>query len=326
MRYSAAFSYYGGKSKLASLYPPPRGSRIVEPFGGSAAYALRHAEGRQVWINEKDPHIFAVWRFLQSEYAAFYINALPDRIAAGEQATNLHSLAHLCVEAAYRRDPLRDDHVADLGFEVLIRGGLHPGTLGARLCDTATSMGAMAWNGQRTPDVAGTPRFKRRTRWVIDRVRGWQITNLDWVQVFQDLACSSSNAATVFVDPPYDNLAGKQYRSTLQQGDYASLGLRCRQLADLGYHVIACENAGAAWLPFVPLGESRRRGFNTVDRRTNVAEVYWQGGGPDEESGVRNPSPVGRVLDAFDRVRAQTGGIESAFGADSPAARARRRP
>lgn len=53
--------------------------------------------------------------------------------------------------------------------------------------------------------------------------------------------------ATWFVDPPYVD-KGRYYRH--RDVDYAHLAQWCTQRRG---QVIACENAGAAWLPFVPL-------------------------------------------------------------------------
>ena len=35
------WSYYGGKSKVVDYYPTPKQSKIIEPFAGSARYALK---------------------------------------------------------------------------------------------------------------------------------------------------------------------------------------------------------------------------------------------------------------------------------------------
>jgi len=65
------FYYYGGKRRLAPFYPPPLYDVIVEPFGGSAAYALRHldpAKGarpvERVVVVEKDPRVCETWERL----------------------------------------------------------------------------------------------------------------------------------------------------------------------------------------------------------------------------------------------------------------------
>ena len=59
------FSYYGSKSKIAHLYPPPTHDVIVEPFAGSARYSLLHWE-RDVLLLDANPIVVAVWEYLMS--------------------------------------------------------------------------------------------------------------------------------------------------------------------------------------------------------------------------------------------------------------------
>lgn len=58
------FSYYGSKSKIVHLYPPPKFGTIIEPFAGSARYALRYFD-RDVVLADKYSVIIDVWRYLQ---------------------------------------------------------------------------------------------------------------------------------------------------------------------------------------------------------------------------------------------------------------------
>lgn len=57
------FSYFGSKWTIATSYPAPMHRTIVEPFAGSAGYALRYAS-REVILVERDPVVASVWRFL----------------------------------------------------------------------------------------------------------------------------------------------------------------------------------------------------------------------------------------------------------------------
>lgn len=58
------FGYYGGKWRDAlKNYPAPRHGTIVEPFAGSAGYAMRYPD-RRVVLCERDPILVAVWRYL----------------------------------------------------------------------------------------------------------------------------------------------------------------------------------------------------------------------------------------------------------------------
>jgi site-specific DNA-adenine methylase len=44
------FPYYGSKWRAARAYPPPLHRQIVEPFAGSAGYALRYRSREAVYV------------------------------------------------------------------------------------------------------------------------------------------------------------------------------------------------------------------------------------------------------------------------------------
>ena len=58
------FSYYGSKSKVINAYPSPKHSKIIEPFAGSARYALKWFD-RDVLLVDKYEVIVRVWHYLQ---------------------------------------------------------------------------------------------------------------------------------------------------------------------------------------------------------------------------------------------------------------------
>lgn len=70
------WSYYGSKSKLVKYYLPPKYGKIIEPFGGTAKYALRYWEN-DVIITELFHKIFKIWKFLQ-QASKNDILSLPD--------------------------------------------------------------------------------------------------------------------------------------------------------------------------------------------------------------------------------------------------------
>lgn len=70
------FSYYGSKSKIAHLYPPPKHGLIIEPFAGSARYALRYWD-REVQLYDVSEYVVEVWRYL-IQATAKDILSLPD--------------------------------------------------------------------------------------------------------------------------------------------------------------------------------------------------------------------------------------------------------
>ena len=58
------FSYYGSKSKIVDYYPPPKYGKIIEPFAGSARYALKYWQN-EVLIVDKNEYIIKLWKWLQ---------------------------------------------------------------------------------------------------------------------------------------------------------------------------------------------------------------------------------------------------------------------
>lgn len=59
------FSYYGSKSKLIHFYPSPRHGLIIEPFAGSARYALKWFDRDVLLVDSRDV-IIQTWRYLQA--------------------------------------------------------------------------------------------------------------------------------------------------------------------------------------------------------------------------------------------------------------------
>jgi len=73
------FSYYGAKTKIVHLYPPPKFGRVIEPFAGSARYALRYFE-KEVLLVDKFDRLIEVWLWLQKASKADILG-LPDQPA-----------------------------------------------------------------------------------------------------------------------------------------------------------------------------------------------------------------------------------------------------
>lgn len=186
MRIKAPISYYGGKSKIAHLYPPPTHNLIVEPFAGSAAYSWLHRKGRSVWLNDLDSRTYSIWKFLTSPEACDIVETfVPDSVVAGQKISEII--------------PAELD-----GLVEICRAEANQGTQGAKgVHDQITSMGAKCW------------KVKRKLREVIPEVANWKITNAS----YDDLA---NVEAAWFVDPPYSNKAGARYRTS--NIDYDQLG------------------------------------------------------------------------------------------------------
>jgi len=58
------FSYYGSKSKIVDYYPPPKYSKIIEPFAGSARYSLKYFD-RDITLIDKYDVIVRIWNWLK---------------------------------------------------------------------------------------------------------------------------------------------------------------------------------------------------------------------------------------------------------------------
>lgn len=57
--------YFGSKQKLADKYPPPKHTKIIEPFAGSARYSLKYFD-RDILLIDKYPIIIEIWHYLQN--------------------------------------------------------------------------------------------------------------------------------------------------------------------------------------------------------------------------------------------------------------------
>lgn len=95
------FYYYGRKKRLAKWYPEPTYDTIIEPFAGSAAYAL-HGENwkRQVILVERDPKVVEVWKWLINDATQAEIDALPP-LTKGEKSADFLQILHCVSKGAF---------------------------------------------------------------------------------------------------------------------------------------------------------------------------------------------------------------------------------
>lgn len=106
------------------------------------------------------------------------------------------------------------------------------------------------------------PRIKERVASQVDSIRHWRII----CGTYED---ADDEAATWFVDPPYSNAAGRRYPR--HELDYAELGQWVRTRRG---QVIACEQSGATWLPFVHLHAAKATSGSRRSSRYS-AEAVW---------------------------------------------------
>lgn len=207
------FSFYGAKWRTVPEYPAPELGYVVEPFAGSACYALRYWR-RSVVLVERDPIIAELWRYL--------LQADPRRILVLPDLEVGQNVDDLDLEEAER---------------FLIGFWLNPATSAPR---KTLSVWAAKW--KTAQQLYWGPRVRRRVARQLEFVRHWTILEGDYSK-------APDVEGTWFVDPPYSTPAGRCYR--YNDLDFEQLGTWCQSRRG---RVIVCEQAGAQWLPFEPLG------------------------------------------------------------------------
>lgn len=222
------FSFYGGKWRdTPKNYPAPAHDVIVEPFAGSAGYALRHHTKRVV-LCDLDPVLAGVWSYLVRVSSA-EILAIPDVPDGGTVAD-----MGLCDEARWL-----------VGFWVN-RGASRPRNKPSK------------WmrDGQSPTSFWGE-RVRNTIAKQVDQIRHWEVHNVGYER------CPVTGPATWFVDPPYQH-AGRHYAFSSQQINFDHLGDWCRSRQG---QVIVCENDGATWLPFQRVTDTKttRAGRRSIE-------------------------------------------------------------
>lgn len=222
------FGFYGGKWRDAiKHYPAPRHSVIVEPFAGSAGYAVRY-HSRQVILCEADPVIAGVWDYL-IKVSAEEILAIGDIDPEG----SVDDLG-LCQEAA-----------ALVGFW-MNRGVSRPRKKPSRWMRERIRPGSF-WGDRVRNTIASQ----------VGAIRHWKVHNVSYAE------CPVAGPATWFIDPPYQG-AGRHYTYSADRINFEHLGAWCQARSG---QVIVCENEGADWLPFKRLAEVKttRAGKRSVE-------------------------------------------------------------
>lgn len=141
------FSYYGSKSKVIDLYPAPKHKRIIEPFAGSARYALKYWE-HDVLLVDKYHVIVSIWQYLKQASRTDLLS-LP-KLKHGDKISNYKTLSQ--VERDF------------LGF--LVIGGVE---------SPRNAVGS--FDGV---DVEGD---LKRIAGQLSKIRHWQIKQLDYAEL-----------------------------------------------------------------------------------------------------------------------------------------------
>jgi site-specific DNA-adenine methylase len=223
------FTYYGGKWRLAPKYPAPLHDTVIEPFCGAAGYATRYYQ-KKVILYDSSPIIAGIWDYLIRS-SAEEIRCLPSFVD------------HI------------DDHRICQEAKWLIGFWLQPATFYP--CKITSKYMLYDTNGTRT----WGPKVKERIASQVDFIRHWEIH-------CKQYHAAPNMAATWFIDPPYNNKAGKKY--TQKMHDYRHLSHWCQ--TRLG-QVMVCENEGARWLNFKPFADTISA--NGRNRKRVSKEVIW---------------------------------------------------
>jgi len=112
------FYFYGRKKQLASHYPPPQHDVIIEPFAGSAAYALYDENWkREVVLIDRDPRIVDIWRWLIDDARPSDILALPD-LKIGERSSEFLHIVHAATKMAFAYKTIKVTPVLERNWEI----------------------------------------------------------------------------------------------------------------------------------------------------------------------------------------------------------------
>lgn len=228
------FSFYGGKWRIAPKYPLPLYDTVIEPFAGSAGYAIRH-HTRNVILVERAPKIAATWRFLMNSTPADIIR-LPD-VEDGQTVDDLN----VCEEAKY-----------------LIGWWLNHATTAPRKSPSKW----MRLRGKLKKGYWGRE-IRGRIAQQIPLIRHWRLIEGNYFD-------APDVEATWFIDPPYQD-GGEQYVFSSNQIDYAELARWCWGTKG---QTMVCERLGATWLPFVHLTDARTISSRNGTRECSEALWY----------------------------------------------------
>jgi len=181
------WGYYGSKSKIVNRYPKPLFDTVVEPFAGTAQYALKYFD-RKVILIDKYPTICNLWKWLQQCSKEDILKTR--QLKCGE---NVDDFSWDCQE--------QKDLV---GF--IITGA--PST---------PKKTASKW---KTIDRPNTQQFK--LNYIAEnlyKIRHWEI-------ICDDYQISPDIEATWFIDPPYV-VGGKYYKFGSKLINYENLAKWC---------------------------------------------------------------------------------------------------
>jgi site-specific DNA-adenine methylase len=206
------FCIFGGKYRVAGrLYPAPANKVVIEPFAGAAGYSTRYPS-HEVRLYDANPKICVLWDYL-----------------IGVKASEILKL------------PLYGNHVDEFkipdGAKYLIGFWWNKAS-----ADPRNMPSSRVKDGTR-PNSHWGEVIRARIATQVGEIKHWSIKQCSYDKI-------PNQAATWFIDPPYNNAAGKAYRYQVES--YAELASFCKTRKG---QVIVCEQDGADWLPFNSIGK-----------------------------------------------------------------------
>jgi hypothetical protein len=183
------WSYYGAKTNIIKFYPAPKYDKIIEPFCGTARYALRYFD-RDVLLVDKYDVIIKIWKWLQL-CSPGDILKLPKMLKQGQSL---------------------DDFIFDCEEAKMLMGFL-------------ISKGVESPRNKITEWVrTDSPNFinfsLQRIAKNLFKIKHWKIECGTYIDI-------PNGKATWFIDPPYQ-FGGHSYPCSNKDIDFKSLAEWCR--------------------------------------------------------------------------------------------------
>lgn len=182
------WSYYGAKTNIVDLYPKPKHGKIIEPFAGSARYALKYFD-REVLLVDKYEVIVKIWKWLQLCSPADILK-LPTKLNPGQ---TLDDFNFDC-----------EEQLNLMGF-LISKGGERP------------RKKPSPWVHTHRPNNINFSLHRIAKN--INKIKHWQIMHGSYEDI-------NNQNATWFIDPPYVKGGGKYVMSN-KNIDFDSLSKWC---------------------------------------------------------------------------------------------------
>lgn len=182
------FSYYGSKSKVIQYYPSPKFDKIIEPFAGSARYALKYYD-RDVLLVDKYDVIIKIWQWLQ-KCSPNDILGLP-RLKEGLLISSLN---------------LSDEEKLFLGFMA--------GISNSRPRNKVSNFSMIHFSMENRKDLFGKIANN------LYKIRHWEIKLGSYDEI-------PNEKATWFIDPPYQ-FGGEIYCYGNKELNFNNIALWCQ--------------------------------------------------------------------------------------------------